>query len=507
MSKQPVVRRTVGAALVILCLTACSPQASTAADGRGGASAAAAPPVAQAVSPAASADPMPRTGLSGAVLPDFTALVDRFGPAVVNVRVVGKRQTISGPGGLSPDDPFYEFFRRFGIPAPGQGGPRGQAPAPRGEGSGFIVSPDGYILTNAHVVDAADEVTVRMTDRREYSAKVIGLDKRTDVAVLKIEASNLPVVKLGDPARLRAGEWVIAIGSPFGFDNSVTAGVVSATSRSLPGEDSNYVPFIQTDVAVNPGNSGGPLFNLDGEVVGINSQIYSRTGGYMGLSFAIPIDLASDVKDQLIKTGKVSRGRIGVSIQEVNAQFAESFGLDRPRGALVGSVENDGPADKAGVKPGDIILSANGRSIERSSELPAVIAAVRAGTDTPLEVWRDRGVRKLTVKVGELVESGERVTQTRADSANSENRLGLAVRELTAAEQRQADTRGSLLVEASEGPAADAGVQPGDVILGVNGRNVKSLKELREATTKAGKTVALLIQRQDAQIFVPLRMP
>jgi len=510
MTKQPVVRHTVGAALAILCLTACSPQASTAADGRGNQEAAA-PPLAQAApqpAPAAPAAEMPRVGLSGRVLPDFAGLVDRFGPAVVNVSVVGKRQTIAGLGGLSPDDPFYEFFRRFGIPAPGQG-PRGQAPAPRGEGSGFIVSPDGYILTNAHVVEAADEVTVRMTDRREYSAKVVGLDKRTDVAVLKIEGNNLPVVKLGDPARLRAGEWVIAIGSPFGFDNSVTAGVVSATSRSLPGEDSNYVPFIQTDVAVNPGNSGGPLFNLDGEVVGINSQIYSRTGGYMGLSFAIPIDLASDIKEQLIKTGKVSRGRIGVSIQEVNAQFAESFGLDRPRGALVGSVENGGPADKGGVKAGDIILSANGRAIERSSELPAVIAAVRPGTETALEVWRDRGVRKLTVKVSELAETADRVAQQRgsAEPQSVPDRLGLVVSELSPAQQRQAETSGSLVVEQSDGPAADAGIQSGDVILGVNGRSVKTMKDLREATAKAGKTVALLIQRQDAQIFVPLRMP
>jgi serine protease Do len=509
MSKQPVVRRSAGAALVVLCLTACSPQASSAAgSGDGGSGGGAAPPaalLAQAPT-AAPATEMPRQGLSGRVLPDFAGLVDRFGPAVVNVSVVGKRQTVGGPGGLSPDDPFYEFFRRFGVPQPGPG-PRGQAPAPRGEGSGFIVSPDGYILTNAHVVDQADEVTVRMTDRREYSAKVVGLDKRTDVAVLKIEGKDLPVVRLGDPAKLRAGEWVIAIGSPFGFDNSVTAGVVSAKSRSLPGEDSNYVPFIQTDVAVNPGNSGGPLFNLDGEVVGINSQIYSRTGGYMGLSFAIPIDLASDIKDQLIKTGKVSRGRIGVSIQEVNAQFAESFGLDRPRGALVGSVENGGPAAKAGVKAGDIILSANGRPIERSSELPSVIAAVRPGSETTLEVWRDRAVRKLSVKVGELTETPERVAQRTNQSGPSPDRLGLVVRELTPAEQRQAETTGALLVEQADGPAADAGIQSGDVILGVNGRNVKSLKDLRDATEKSGKTLAMLIQREDAQIFVPLRMP
>ena len=507
MSTEPVVRRTAGAALLVLCLTACSPQASTAATAPSRESAAPAIAQVQPAAPrAAPAAELPRSGISGRVLPDFTGLVDRFGPAVVNIAVVGKRQTAAaGPGGISPDDPFYEFFRRFGIPQ--QGGPRGNAPPPRGEGSGFVVSPDGYILTNANVVDGADEVTVRMTDRREYTAKVVGLDKRSDVAVLKIDGKNLPVVTLGDPSKLRAGEWVIAIGSPFGFDNSVTAGIVSAKSRSLPGEDSNYVPFIQTDVAVNPGNSGGPLFNLDGEVVGINSQIYSRTGGYMGLSFAIPIDIANNIKDQLVKTGKVSRGRIGVSIQDVNAQFAESFGLDRPRGALVGSVESGGPADKGGVKAGDIILSANGRSIERSSELPAVIAAVRPGSLASLEVWRDRAVRKLDVKVSELAETTEKVAASSPESANPADKLGLVVRELNSAEQRQGQTAGSLVVEDAEGPAADAGIQQGDVILGVNGRNVKTLKDLREASGKAGKTVALLIQRQDAQIFVPLRLP
>jgi len=507
MSNEPVVRRTAGTALLVLCLSACSPQSSTAANAAE--SEAGMPKIAQVqpVPAAAPATTMPRAGLAGRVLPDFVGLVDRFGPAVVNIAVVGKRQNVAGaPGGISPDDPFYEFFRRFGVPQ--QGAPRGNAPPPRGEGSGFIVSPDGYILTNAHVVDEADEVTVRMTDRREYTAKVVGLDKRSDVAVLKIEGKNLPVVTLGNPDELRPGEWVIAIGSPFGFDNSVTAGIVSAKSRSLPGEDSNYVPFIQTDVAVNPGNSGGPLFNLDGEVVGINSQIYSRTGGYMGLSFAIPIDIASNIKDQLIGSGKVSRGRIGVSIQEVNAQFAESFGLDRPRGALVGSVEGGGPADKAGVKAGDIILSANGRPIERSSELPAVIAAVRPGTATTLELWRDRGVRKLDVKVAELQENTEKTAARGApEAANPADKLGLVVRELSAAEQKQAETAGSLVVEDAEGPAEDAGIQSGDVILGVNGRNVKTMKDLREATAKAGKTVALLVQRQQAQIFVPLRLP
>ncbi len=497
MSTRPVARRTAGVALVILMFTGCSPQSSTAA---GAAATSPSLPAAAAASAAPAAAPASAPlEVGGRVLPDFASLVERFGPAVVNVAVVQRRQAAADMPGMSPDDPFYEFFRRFQQP-------RGNRPAPRGEGSGFIVSADGYILTNAHVVDEAAEVTVKMTDRREYTAKVVGVDKRTDVAVLKIEAKNLPTVRVGDPSRLRAGEWVIAIGSPFGFDNSVTAGIVSAKARSLPGEDSNYVPFIQTDVAVNPGNSGGPLFNLNGEVVGINSQIYSRTGGYMGLSFAIPIDLATNIKDQLISTGRVSRGRIGVGIQDVNAQFAESFGLDRPRGALVGSVEDDGPAAKGGVKPGDIILSANGRSIERSSELPAVIAGIRPGTDAQLEVWRDRGVRKLNVKVVELKENAEKVATRGNDAAPESDRLGLAVRELSPAEQRQAGASGSLVVENADGPAAEAGVQPGDVILGVNGRTVKTLRDLKDATGKAGKTVALLIEREDAQIFVPIRI-
>lgn len=494
MSSRPAARRVLGATLAVFALSACSPQASTAASGGTAAAPGRDAAVAAPLAPPAAIDG------TGRALPDFTALVEQYGPAVVNVATVQRRQRVADIPGMSPEDPFYEFFRRFQ-------GPRGNQPAPRGEGSGFIVSADGYILTNAHVVDDASEVTVKLTDRREYSAKVIGLDKRTDVAVLKIEATDLPTVRLGDPGRLRPGEWVIAIGSPFGFDNSVTAGIVSAKSRSLPGEDSNYVPFIQTDVAVNPGNSGGPLFNLAGEVVGINSQIYSRTGGYMGLSFAIPIDLASDIKDQLVKTGKVSRGRIGVSIQDVNAQFAESFGLDRPRGALVGSVDDGGPADQGGVKPGDIILSANGRSIERSSELPAIVAGIRPGTEASLEVWRDRATRSLKVKVGELEESAARVAARSEGSAPESDKLGLVVRELSAAEQRQSGTRGALLVQDADGPAAEAGVRRGDVILGVNGRGVKSLQELQQATTRSGKTVALLIQRDDAQIFIPVRLP
>ena len=310
-------------------------------------------------------------------LPDFTGLVEKYGPAVVNVEVVEKAQPQQGFQGLSPNDPFYDFFRRFGIPAPGEGQRPNQAPV-RGAGSGFIVSPDGYILTNTHVVADAETVTVRLTDRREFQAKVIGADERTDVAVIKINAGSLPTVRLGDPSRIKPGQWVLAIGSPFGFENTVTAGIISATSRSLPSD--NYVPFIQTDVAVNPGNSGGPLFNMAGEVIGINSQIFSRTGGFMGLSFAIPIDVARNVEEQLIKTGRVVRGRIGVTIQDLNAQLAESFGLDRPRGALVSSVEKDGPAAKAGIQPGDVILSVAGHPIEHYGELSGAIAAMKPGS-------------------------------------------------------------------------------------------------------------------------------
>ncbi len=387
----------------------------------------------------------------------------------------------------------------------GQPRGNGNAPQARGEGSGFIVSADGYILTNAHVVENADEVTVRTTDRREYTAKVVGVDAQTDVAVLKIEAKNLPTVRLGDPSKLRPGEWVVAIGSPFGFENSVTAGIVSATSRAMPG--GNYTPFIQTDVAVNPGNSGGPLFNLDGEVVGINSQIYSRTGGYMGVSFAIPIDVASGVKDQLIKTGRVARSRIGVSIQDVNAQLAESFGLDRPRGALVGMVENDSPGEQGGIKAGDVILKVDGETVETSSQVPVMIAGKKPGTSVAIEVWRNGSTKELSVRPVEIQEKGERVASNQAQQADETARLGLAVRPLTQQEKRQAETDGDLLVEDVDGPAAAAGVQPGDVILGVNGAKVKSMDELRSAAKKrTGKVVALLIERDNAQIFVPVRV-
>jgi serine protease Do len=412
-----------------------------------------------------------------------------------------------GVQGLSPNDPFYDFFRRFGIPAPDQNPHERQAPV-RGAGSGFIINSDGYILTNTHVVANAEEVTVRLTDRREFPAKVIGADERTDVAVIKINANNLPIVRLGDPSRIKTGQWVLAIGSPFGFENSVTAGIISATARAVPGD--NYVPFIQTDVAVNPGNSGGPLFNLSGEVIGINSQIFSRTGGFMGVSFAIPIDVARNVEEQLIKTGHVVRGRIGVTIQDVNAQLAESFGLDRPRGALVSSVEKDGPAAQAGVAAGDVILAVGGHPIERFGELSSYIASMRPGSEAMLGVWRNGKEQRVGVKVVELKEQQQPLiarNQPKAHPADQASELGLTVRPLEAREKEQAGTAGSLVVEGVSGPAQAADVQPGDIILGINGKRVHSTKELQEAARGAGKNVALLIQREDAQIFVPLRLP
>jgi len=491
------VHRAVAVLCVSIALAACSGDLS-----------------AQSTQPAAQQTPqhvptVPATEPLVRALPDFSPLVDKYGPAVVNVEVVEKSREAGGPNGLSPNDPFYDFFRRFGLPGPDHG-QRGQnQPPARGAGSGFIVSPDGYILTNTHVVENAEEVTVRLTDRREFQAKVIGADERTDVAVIKINATNLPIVKLGDPTKIHPGQWVLAIGSPFGFENSATAGIVSATARSLPSD--NYVPFIQTDVAVNPGNSGGPLFNLNGEVIGINSQIFSRTGGYMGVSFAIPIDVVKNVEEQLIKTGKVVRGRIGVTIQDVNAQLAESFGLDRPRGALVSSVEKDGPAAKAGLTEGDVILGVNGRPIERYGELSGTIAAMKPGSDATLLVWRGGKQQAFPVKVVELKEQQQTAKATgqggKGRTAELPSVVGLTVRPLEPQEKEQADTKGTLVVEEASGPAAAAGVQPGDIIIGVNGKSVKSVKELQDTTKAAGKNVALLIQRDDAQIFVPLRIP
>jgi serine protease Do len=450
-------------------------------------------PVLSRAQAASNAAQFPAVASQPMAYPDFASIVRAYGPAVVNIAVAGKTQRAADADTQGADDPMQEFFRRFGPAFPhGQQGPRVQ----RGQGSGFIVGADGVILTNAHVVDGAQEVMVKLTDRREFKAKVIGLDKRSDVAVLRIEASGLPTVKLGEPSALSVGEWVLAIGSPFGFENTATSGIVSAKSRALDG----YVPFIQTDVAVNPGNSGGPLFNLKGEVVGINSQIYSSSGGYQGLSFAIPIDVAAKVRDQLVAHGKVTRGRLGVTIQEVNQGLADSFGLKKPQGALVSSVEKGGPADKAGLVAGDVILKVDGREIDRSTDLPALVSDMKPGTRTRLEVVRAGATKVLDATV---VEMQEPKTAAKGDDA-AQGRLGLAVRPLEKGEGRAAGIEGGVVVEDVAGAAARAGIQPGDVIIALNGRPVKSVEELRAAAGKAGAHVALLVQRADARIFVPI---
>jgi serine protease Do len=437
-------------------------------------------------------------------LPDFARLAEQVGNAVVNISVV--QQVARGEMGLSPDDPFYEFLRRFGIPGPGMpGGPRGGGnQINRGIGSGFIVSPDGYILTNAHVVDEASEVTVRLTDKREFKAKVVGVDKRTDVALIKVEGSGLPTVRIGDAEQARVGEWVVAVGSPFGFDNTVTAGIISAKARRLP--DETYVPFIQTDVAINPGNSGGPLFNLGGEVIGINSQIYSRSGGFMGISFAIPIDVAMKVKEQLQRHGKVERGRLGVTIQGLDKELAPSFGLEDPAGALVASVEPGSPADKAGLKAGDVVLAVNGTKVADSADLPRIIGDMRPGSPARLQIWRDRKSRELTVILGaqETEQTASRASP-RGEQPNT-GKLGLAGRALTPQEARQLGVPGGLLVEEAGGPAARAGIQRGDVILGVNNQPVTSVEQFRGLLEQAGERFALLVQRGGGRLYIPIRL-
>jgi serine protease Do len=438
-------------------------------------------------------------------LPDFTPLVAKYGPAVVNVEVVEKAP--EGGGGQS-DDPLNDFFRRFGIPNPGGDQQRHEEPV-RGAGSGFIVSSDGYILTNEHVVEGASQVTVRLVDQREFPAKVVGSDERTDIAVLKIAATGLPIVRLGDPSKLQPGQWVLAIGSPFGFENSATAGIVSAIGRSLPTE--NYVPFIQTDVAVNPGNSGGPLFDLQGEVVGINSQIFSRTGGFMGVSFAIPIDVAVSVERQIITVGHVVRGKIGVTIQEVTADLADSFGLSSPRGALVSSVETKGPAALAGIQPGDVVLSVDGHQIQHFGELSTRISAMRPGSEATLTLWRDRQDRTVRVRVVELKEPQTAAAGNAARPApvaRKPNMLGLTIRPLAPQEKAEARTSGSLVVEGATGAAELAGVEPGDIILGVDGRRISTTEELESAARESHKkSIALLVQRDSAQLFLPVPVP
>jgi len=444
--------------------------------------------VAMASAPAATAPPT-------ASPPDFTAIVRAYGPAVVNVSTVGDvkvAEQASPFGQLDPNDPFFNFFRHFQVPIPKPDLKR------RGLGSGFIVSRDGVILTNAHVVSGASEVTVKLTDRREFPAKVVGIDKDTDVAVLKIDAKDLPTVKIGDPSKVQVGEWVLAIGSPFGFENSASAGIVSARHRSLP--DEGYVPFLQTDVAVNPGNSGGPLFDAAGEVIGINSQIYTSSGGYMGVSFAIPIDTALKVEHELLAHGKVTRARLGVMIQEVNQELAQSFGLPKPEGALVSSVEKASPAAEAGIEPGDIILSLNGRAVEDAFDLPPQVADLSPGTRAHLDVWRNHGHRDFTVKLAEA----KNAEVASAAENGSHERLGIVARSLTPDEKAQLGTRGGVYVEEVTGAAARAGVEPGDVVLALNGAPVKDVAQLRDLVAKAHKHVALLLERGDARIFVPV---
>ena len=450
---------------------------------------------------------------SATTLPDFPQITQRYGPAVVNISVVS-----SGKAGadevaqVDPDDedgsaasvdPFQEFFRRF---QQGQGRGQGRsAPSEqitRGQGSGFIVSPDGIILTNAHVVKGAKEVTVKLTDRREFRAKVLGADPKTDVAVLRIDAKNLPVVQLGKVADLRVGEWVLAIGSPFGFENTVTAGVVSAKGRSLP--DDSAVPFIQTDVPINPGNSGGPLFNARGEVVGINSQIYSRSGGYQGVSFAIPIDVATRVQQQIVATGKVEHARLGVAVQEVNQSFADSFKLDKPEGALVSMVEKGGPADKAGLQAGDVIRKVDGRPIVSSGDLPALISLNAPGDNVTLDVWRQGAAKSLTATLVNANAKAEKVAVSQDKPA--QGRLGLALRPLQPDEQQRSGIASGMLIQQASGQAALAGVQSGDVLLSINGTPVKSIEQVRAAVGKTDKSVALLIQRGESKIFVPVNL-
>ncbi|HEY2782750.1 MAG TPA: Do family serine endopeptidase [Steroidobacteraceae bacterium] len=452
----------------------------------------------QAAAPVAALAPASTSPARVTGLPDFSGLVAEAGGAVVNVSVTEKPQKAPGLSNQGDgDDPLSQFFRRFQGPGPER------APPSKGLGSGFIVSPDGYILTNAHVVSDASEVTVTLTDRREFSAKVVGIDKASDVALIKIAATGLPIVRFGDPAKLRPGQWAIAIGSPFGFENSVTAGVISAIGRPLnDGSNSSYVNFIQTDAAVNPGNSGGPLFNIDGEVIGINSQIYSRTGGYMGVSFAIPIDMALNVKDQLQKSGKVIRSRIGVSVQDIRQQLALSFGLTSPHGALISAVDPTGPSEKAGLKAGDVITSVNGRNIDHSWDLPAVIAQLPPGSTARLGIWHDRKATEVNVKTVLLEDSTAQVAKTQGEDGGG--KLGLVLRSLQPSEQQELHTKGRLLVEDVTGPALAAGLQPGDVVLGVNGVGVATVADLKREIARAGHNVALLVQREDAQTYFPI---
>jgi serine protease Do len=409
------------------------------------------------------------------------------------------------------DEAFNELFRRFGLPMPGvPGAPGGQVPPQEFKsnslGSGFIISGDGYILTNAHVVNEADEVIVKLSDKREFKAKIIGADRRTDVALLKIDATGLPKVTVGDPGKLKVGEWVAAIGSPFGLENTMTAGIVSAKGRALPQE--NFVPFIQTDVAINPGNSGGPLFNLKGEVVGINSQIYSRSGGSMGLSFAIPIDVAIDVSMQLKLSGKITRGWLGIAIQEITKDLADSFGMKNTNGALIAGVEKSSPAEKGGLEPGDVILKFDGKSIETSSDLPRAVGSTKPGKKAAVEVLRKGAIKGLNVTVGESPFEKDEVATNNKTTKPEINRIGMVLRELTAQQKKTLNGRNGLLVADVQGLAAQAGIRRGDVVLGLNNTEVQSPEQFNKqlSAVPAGKTIALLIQRGENTLYVPIKL-
>jgi serine protease Do len=449
-------------------------------------------------------------------LPDFADLAERAGPAVVGIRTTARVGTGPQGGPTMPDldenDPMYEFFRRFFPNPPQQGpqGPRQQQPGPRrnvprGLGSGFIVSADGYVLTNAHVVDGADEITVTLHDKREFKAKLLGADKRTDVAVLKIEATGLPSVRIGDSSKIRVGEWVIAIGSPFGLENTVTAGIVSAKSR----ETGEFLPFIQTDVAVNPGNSGGPLINMRGEVIGINSQIFTTSGAYAGISFAIPIDEAMSVQQQLRTSGRVIRGRIGVGIEAVSRDVAEAIGLGAPRGALVNTVEKDAPAAKAGVEPGDVIVRFDGKPIERSTDLPRIVGGTRPGSTVGMTVFRKGGQRDLKVTVAELQPDQTASARTREapKPAAPTNALGLVVSDLGADRQKELGIKAGVQVDGVDGLAGAAGIRPGDVITQLNSIEVQNARQFNDAVGKLDpkKDVALLVRRGEASRFIVIR--
>jgi serine protease Do len=450
-----------------------------------------------------------------AELPDFTQLAEKHGAEVVNISVTQSMKANGSPfAGFEGDEQLQEFFKRFGIPniqgMPGQGGEQ-QQPDYKSQslGSGFIISADGYILTNAHVVNGADEVIVKLSDKREFKAKIIGADKRTDVALVKIDATGLPKANIGDPNKLKVGEWVAAIGSPFGLENTMTAGIVSAKGRALPQE--NFVPFIQTDVAINPGNSGGPLYNLNGEIVGINSQIYSRSGGSMGLSFSIPIDVAIDVSNQLKASGKITRGWLGIAIQEITKELAESFGMKNTNGALVAGIVKSGPAEKSGLETGDVILKFDGKTITSSADLPRAVGATKPGKVAAVEILRKNVAKTINITVGEMPnDPNDEVQTNKQPSTKSEvNKIGLTLKELTPAQKKKLGDKNGLLVIESAGAAAQAGIRRGDVILGLNNSEIQNTEQFNKQinAAAAGKTVAILVQRADNTLYVPIKVP